>query len=416
MSETQSLFRSEVQSARPDSNALVQRATPILLLSAFGAALFVALIVLLISTRYKETQQARGVLQATEAGQEIRAPAVGRIDHWHVSEGDRVQQGQILATLSRKTYDERGNQSSQLQVEELRQKLALLVREIELAKEQLNIVRQNLGRALVDNKELLTLLEQESEFTSEQLTIGERQLVALQILMNNSGSTSRLEIDRQRATNLELRRQQSVARRRFQEQKTRVSNLEQESESLQLKSELQLLPLLKQKVDLEQEIRQATRTDFFVVVAEREGRVAAIAQGEGQAVRSNQLMAHIGALNDAVEAVIYVPSGVAGKLRLEQEILLSFDAFDFHQYGRYPARITHISHASLDPRELLLPVPGLNEPVFRLTAVLEQQQVRGPVNYSLQPGLLFTADFVLEELPLFYFIMRPILELRGRVS
>ena len=56
------------------------------------------------------------------------------------------------------------------------------------------------------------------------------------------------------------------------------------------------------------------------------------------------------------------------------------------------------------------------EPVFRLRASIEQRYVSGSETYRLQPGLLFTADFVLEELPLLYFIFKPVLSLRGLVG
>jgi membrane fusion protein len=152
------------------------------------------------------------------------------------------------------------------------------------------------------------------------------------------------------------------------------------------------------------------------VIAEQGGKLTAMAVPEGQSVGAGQVLASIGYIGGDVEAVVYVPSRVAGKLYEDQEILLSFDAFDFHQYGRYPARIKQISAASLDPREQLLPVPDVREPVFRLTAEVEQRYVQGPQLYPLQAGLLFTADFVIEELPLLHFVLKPVLTMRGLVE
>ena len=416
MNEADSLLRSQARAFRPDPQAVVRRTTPLLLLSVIGAVLFVLLIILLLSTRYKETQSVRGALESRGPTQKVTAPGSGRIVHWHVREGDRVLKGQRLVTISQALYDEEGNEISALLVNELEDKRGLVVKEIALLRERFDDDRRKLDRALDEDTRILKLLEQEYLLSDEQLTIGKRQLLALQTLMKNSDATSRLELDRQRATILDLRRQLFVAERRFQQEQARVTELQQQRESLTLQNELAMLPLHKQLIDLDQRISQTKRSDNYVLVAEQTGKITAIALAEGQPVRSNELLARIGNEANELEAVIYVPSRIAGKLTPGQEILLSFDAFDFHRYGRYTARIVHISEASLDPREALLPVPGLQEPGFRLVANLEQDHVSGPQVYPLQAGLLFTADFVLEELPLLYFIFKPVLELRGHIG
>ena len=410
------MLRPEARKFSPDSQSIVQRTAPLLLVSVVAAVLFLVLVWLLLTTRYKETEQARGVLYSSGPTQKVTAPDAGRIVRWHVNEGDQVQKGELLATISRTLYDEEGNEISQVLAADLRDKRDLVAGEITLLQDRFSIDQQRLGRSLTQNENILKLLQQELALSNEQLIIGERQLIALQTLMKKTSATSRVELDRQRTTNLELRRQNLTADRQLQQQKARVDELQQQLKSLNLQNELTLLPLRKQQVELEQRISHATRSDNFVIVAEQPGRITSIVLAEGQPVRPNELMAQIGSIGNGIEAVIYVPSRVAGKITSGQEILLRFDAFDFHRYGRFPARVVHISEASLDPREALLPVPGLNEPVFRLVADIEQHRVSGPEEYSLQAGLLFTADFILEELPLLYFIFKPVLDLRGLVG
>jgi len=416
MSTEQSLFRSAVRQQRLEPTAVVRRTTPILISSAVAAALFVALIVVLLTTRYKETEQARGILESRSPTQKIVSPASGRIVEWHVAEGDRVQAGQTLATISRSLYDDEGKLLSGIMVEELQEKRALIVDELALLSRQFEQESIQLGQMHSSSEQALQLLAGEKTLGAEQLLIAERQLSALQTLMKNSNATSRFEIERQQLQILQLRREQQGIERQFQQQMSEVENLDRQRDHLQLRQELDLLPLRKELVNLDQRIRQASRTDNFVVVAEQPGRISAIAIAAGQPVRAEQTLAQIGAANNDLIAVVYVPSSVAGKLSAGQEILLSFDAFDFHQYGRYSARVNTISAASVDPREQLLPVPGLNEPVFRLTATIDQHYVEGPDVYALQSGLLFNADFVLEELTLLQFIFKPVLSLRGRVA
>lgn len=410
------LFRHQVRPLVTESSTVLYRSTPVFAASAIGALLFIVLAYLLLTTRYKETEQARGILQSLGPTQQVTAPISGRVTAWHVDEGESVQPGQTLATISRSLHTGSGVAMSHLQVEELQAQSALISAEIELTRSRLEEEKRHLTSVLEDKKNALRLLQLESETSAQQLEIGERQLSALRVLMQRSEATSRAEIDRQQLAILELQRQNQIAARRVQEQETDVNAIQRELNALELKGELALLPLHKQLLGIEQEARQVSREERFTVIAEQGGKLTAMAVPEGQSVAAGQVLASIGYIGGDVEAVVYVPSRVAGKLYEDQEILLSFDAFDFHQYGRYPARIKQISAASLDPREQLLPVPDVREPVFRLTAEVEQRYVQGPQLYPLQAGLLFTADFVIEELPLLHFVLKPVLAMRGLVE
>jgi membrane fusion protein len=104
-----------------------------------------------------------------------------------------------------------------------------------------------------------------------------------------------------------------------------------------------------------------------------------------------------------------------GNLFQGQQVMLGFDAFDYRYYGRYPAVVEQISRGSLDPREQLLPVPGISEPVFRVRLSLTKQYVEGPDIARLQAGMLLRADFITAEMSLLSFIFKPLLRLRGRI-
>ena len=75
-----------------------------------------------------------------------------------------------------------------------------------------------------------------------------------------------------------------------------------------------------------------------------------------------------------------------------------------------------IGKARLDPRETVLPIFGINEPVFKITAQLHETAVQGDSLYRLQSGATLMADFVLSEMSLLQFIFRPILGLQGKVT
>ena len=64
----------------------------------------------------------------------------------------------------------------------------------------------------------------------------------------------------------------------------------------------------------------------------------------------------------------------------------------------------------------MLPIIGINEPVFKVTAKLYESTVQGDSDYVLHSGATLMADFVLSEMSLIHFIFKPILSLQGKVA
>jgi membrane fusion protein len=250
----------------------------------------------------------------------------------------------------------------------------------------------------------------------QQLEIGARQMRALHTVHATSAGISRREVDQQQLTQLSLKRQRQDAVRLLDRRQADLSRLQERTAAAVTRQQRDQLRLQRDLVRLDQELLRYRQQDHIAVVAEQSGVVSAIQLDAGQPVRANQGIAQIQTPQSPLQVVVFVPSRVAGKLVPGQELLLRFDAFDYHHYGRYGAVVTHIGRASIDPREQLLPVSGINEPVFRLTARLDQHYVEGPDIYPLQAGLALTADFVLQDLSLLSFIFKPVLALRGKVG
>lgn len=414
-----SLLRSGSGSREPGSiqMARIVYQSPSMLLGALASALlFLALLVILVTTRYKETEQATGVLERGRPGQKVVAPVAARIVAWHVEEGEQVQAGQTLATLSRSVFDQQGSEFSSHVIASLEQQRRLLSEDLRLG--QLQYQQQGLQRdaAAADLQQEIVLLTDDLALIDAQLEIGARQMQALHTVHVASAGISRREIDQQQLSQLALKRQRQEAVRLLARRQADLARLQEQADTAATSQDRDQVRLQRDLARLDQELVRSQQQDRIAVVAEQTGVVSAIRIGAGQPVRANQSLAQIQQPDSPLQAVIFVPSRVAGKLVPGQKLLLRFDAFDYHHFGRYGATITHIGRASIDPREQLLPVPAINEPVFRLTARLDQHYVEGPDIYPLQSGLAVTADFVLEDLSLLSFIFKPVLALRGKVG
>lgn len=376
--------------------------------------LLVLFVLLLARINYKETVTARGILQPSQGTQEIVSPTSAMLRRINVQPGDSVRKGQVLASLSTTLFDYSGRPQQELQIQQLESARKLLGQEED-------VQRKLYARSIAKNKLLIKSLQEgrkslttEAEILILQLQLSSTNLESLEYLRNTS-NISQAYFDQQYVVHLNLRIQQEELNRRLAEMDQQVSDSEGAVEFIDFEFEKNNLQVQKEVEEIDYQIQRLGKQQLLTVLAEDSGIVAAVAVSQGNTVLAGQVMFSIHPINDQLLANLYVPAKVQGKLFPGQEILLNYDAFDYRLFGRYTARISELSQASLDPRGQLLPVPGISEPVFKIVATLDQEYVEGSDIYRLQSGMLLTADFVVSEMSLLGFIFKPLLGLRGKV-
>ncbi|PCJ25435.1 MAG: hypothetical protein COA96_07310 [SAR86 cluster bacterium] len=373
-----------------------------------------AALILLTRTNYRETLPARGVLEPGQGVQKIVSPSAAVLKSVYVEAGDIVSKGQPLASLSTSVFDRSGRPIQEAQVDQLTSTQELLSQEMSV-QEKLYIKNKSRNHEEIEGLQVRNQnLTAEMALLATQLTLSNTNLEALQYLLDNS-NISQADFDQRHASHLGLRLQREALLGRMQEVSSKLTGLASVEEVIEFEYERDRLVFQKETDRLDYEIQRALSQGSITVLAQDNGIVAAVAVGQGESVRSSQPLFYINPENDRLRAIVYVPARVHGRLYPGQQIMLSYDAFDYQIYGRYNAIISSLSQASLDPREQLLPVSGINEPVFRVEASLEQEYVDGPELYRLQSGMQLSADFVVSEMPLLMFIFKPLLGLRGKI-
>ncbi len=416
MNERIGLFRKEAVQHRFDrfrSAPIIQQAYLFRIFCWLSAALLLVALTLLGLTNYQETETARGILEFSRGTQKIVSPRAAIVKEYAVEEGQTVNKGQLLALLSTSVFDKSGRPRQESKIDNLQTKIAILNQEQKIHEQLHNQVKEANLAAISSFEISEELLEGEAEIVDSQLLMSERKLDSYEKLVQDS-NISQFEYDQYFAIYLnQLRQQKEIGQRHHQLNVQKQALISQINYS-DLDYQKHSLRSLMEIDQVNYQIDELANGEMISVVAEEDGIVAAIASETGQPILSSQPLLYIHPLVDDLEAVLYAPSRVMGKLFPGQELLLRFDAFNYQNYGRYPATIKLISRASLDPREIMLPVPSINEPVFKIVASLEQAYVEGPDVYRLQAGMLLTADFVDSEMSLLSYVFRPLLKLRGR--
>ncbi len=379
------------------------------------SAILMATLYLLTKTQYKETAAAMGVLQPSAGTQKIISPATAVVKDIYVESGDHVKKGQMLASLSTDLFDARGHSRQEELIRQLHSDRQLLLKQITVQQNSRNLSRNwnTVARSnLQQNRENL---QREAELLAVRINISDKNLEALAKLLGG-GNISPLQYDRQYATHLELLGIQQALQQRTLQNTLNLENSVNSSQLTELEFEKGSLQLQRELEAIDLEVTTLANQTTLTLIAEQEGIVAEIGLEPGTSVLLNQPLFYIDPLELELQATIFVPASIQGKLAPGQFLMLRFDAFDYRIYGRYRATITSIGRARLDPRESMLPILAINEPVFKVTANLDQAYVEGSDIYRLQSGMTLFADFVITEMSLLEFIFRPILSLQGKVS
>ncbi len=160
---------------------------------------------------------------------------------------------------------------------------------------------------------------------------------------------------------------------------------------------------------LEQQQTQTEAQSSYVVVATIDGRVAALPVHKGQGVPVGAAVAVLTAGDTPLEAELYAPSRASGFIREGQDVRLMYQAFPYQKFGAGEGRVSSVSRTVLAPAEVAIPGLQVQEPVFRVRVKLSRDQVAAyGRSVSLQPGMLLTADVVIDRRSLLEWLLDPL--------
>tara|TARA_B110000208_G_scaffold123307_2_gene150466 strand:+ start:16878 stop:18146 length:1269 start_codon:yes stop_codon:yes gene_type:complete len=415
--ERRELFRPEVLIYRREktiSSAVISQssAVKIMVWGSIGLMCFALLVLCLI--RYKETESARGMLQHTAPSQQIKSPNSAVVALVTVTEGELVDKGQTLMRLSTVILNGSGESRQSSTIRRLRLKEESLEMQLDMDERLYKAESERHSLSIASLAFTISGLELEADLLAKQEALSRSNIQALAHLLNNS-NISQSQFDRELLKHLGIEREKNSVESRIYAAKSELEDGTLQLGLLVLDYEDKQFKVANEVRQLANEIIDLHQGTSISIQALESGVVASLAVETGSSVSAGQILLTILPNQQSLQATIFVPSRLIGRIQEEQELLLEFDAFPISKFGYTTASVVMISTGPLDPRETLLPVPGLNEPVFKVIAELEKYYVEGPETFPLVSGIQFSADFVMEDLSLLEFIFKPVLKLKGKI-
>ena len=410
------LFRQEALDNRRErlwgEVVLIQPLSFYLITGVVTIAVILIAIYLIYGT-YARRENVSGYLLPDKGVVKIYAIQPGLVTDVHVREGDEVNKGDLLFTISTQRTNQHSTDVDAQILRKLKENKKLIQAKSE-EQESLNHHEYvqyrdqvaGLKRELQQLVGLIEIHEKKYEVSQEQL---ERlnQLVA-EDFISKAGLIRAQEHHVDIQLRLDETRQQLSSK---QNQLLDTSNL---LSQLPVKASIKLAELNQQLSDIEKQILETEGRRAYTLRSPSSGRVTAIQASFGHRVKDKPLLTVLP--TDAhFKAELFIPTRAIGFIRPGQSVLLRYSAFPYQRFGLYKGTISKVTEVILSPDELDVPVK-LEEPVYRVSVTPEKQVISAyGREFNLQAGMLLEASIILEGRSLGEWLLEPIYTIRERI-
>lgn len=429
------LFRPEsLQSLETKAygSVLLVRPVSFTLAAWIAAGLALALAALLVFGEYTKRTRVMGLLVPDKGFIKVTPQLPGLIVARHVREGDVVQAGQPLFTISMERMatgeaaSSRGATAEILaQLKKRRQSLQVEQgQQILLMGQQQNQIQSRIAGFDRELEQLRReLATQQQRLQSVQSQVNRLQSLADQKFMSDQAVQQKKDelLD-------QLSRFQSIERAMMERQRERAT-LVSESSQLKVRAQREQEQLNRATSELDGATASTEVQRQVVVTAPQNGTVTGIVGEVGQLAAGTPLLT---ILPDGAKlvATLFAQSAAVGFIQTQQTVNLRFAAYPYQKFGQYKGKVVDVSRVALSPSELPQALgqmagsmgsaqgtnTGAADGLYRITVALNEQSVTTYGHTTvLKAGMHLEADVLQESRTLLEWVFEPLYSIKGRM-
>ena len=407
LASQQTSWIGEIQLIRPPSWAFL---TAGVALSVLAVGVFLAL------GEYTRKVHVSGVLVPDRGVIRLVPPQDAVVLERRVAEGASVRAGDVLFVLSLDRSAAGGDTQALVQrtLAERAQSLSdTATQQQALLGSQLVALDRRRADLLRDRG----ALDAEATLLTQRLALAQQAQARLELLRgDNFVSAAQVQAKAEELLGLQAQRQTLERQRNAHERE--IAAVDAERRELPLRARARIGELDRERGELAQKRAESEGQRSVLIRAPQDGVVSAVLASPGQTVTPASALASLVPAGSTLQAHLYAPSSAVGFLRVEQPVLLRYQAFAYQKFGHQRGRIEQVSLAPLQPAELAgQPWAGVvREPMYRITVALERQEMPAyGVLQPLAPGMQLDADVPIERRKLYEWLFEPVLGIAGRV-
>jgi membrane fusion protein len=364
---------------------------------------------------YARIETVPGILVTDTPSSKVVAPQSGIVSELAVAEGQVVRKGERLLIISSDREAASGVKIAGRGVGVIEARRALNEAQIAMANSRASAERSRLESVISSAQRQASNLAQQVAL-QEEVVASNQQIFDQVKAVVERGFVSKVDYEQRRQTLLSSQQALATLEQR------RAASL---SEAEQARSQLASVGFdAAQGISRIQDSLQAMSAEqarlegeqSYVITAPIDGRVTALAIGEGRSATPGRPLMTIVPEGVKLTAELYAPSRSIGFVEKGKETRLLYDAFPYQRFGSFEGQVASISRIAVDPRETEIPFP-FEEPVYRVKVTLENQEVEGFGEPApLQPGMTLQANIVLERQSFLAWLLKPLNAVLNRTS
>jgi len=408
---TTSLYRQEaIDSHRTKIWGEVTLSLPMSLttMTIFLSLCVIGIVSLVATASYARKEHVPGFLAARLGVANIIAPRTGTIAVVHVKEGQFVDQGAPLITISMEQSTENGGGLDSGMLMSLRQQRDRLNAQVGLEQRRAE-AESNRVKAEIDGLvSEIAALQEELKVYAQRTTVAKQQMDSVTSL-TNKGIVSQFELKKREDNYLSFQEAELAQNRNIAEKQRDLALRRSDLAQLPISDERQMSQLQAQIGDIDMKIRQTDGQRAYVITAPKAGLVSALQAWVGKVVEANVPQMSIVPEGDLLSAELFVPARAIGSVAPGQTVHISYTSFPYQQFGFAEGIVDTVSHTLLKPDQSVGPLT-FSAPAYRISVTLKQQTINayGKI-VPLQADMQLDADIMFDRRSLFAWLFDPLL-------
>ncbi|MGC7404778.1 HlyD family secretion protein [Pandoraea pneumonica] len=387
-------------------------------IAAMAAALVAtATVAFLIWGTYTHRATVVGRLVPSAGLAKLYAPEVGVVTQRNVSEGQRVNEGDVLFVLSAERQSGTGDGIRTQVARRIEARVTSLQSDLDDIRRMHAMAEDAQRKAIAARSEELVTLDGLIQSQRERVALASVSKERYARLLAKS-YVSREQSQEKHALYLEQRSQlQSLQRERVVVART-LSADRQRLAAMPHAQRRELAQRTRELGLLEQELAESESKREFSVIAPTSGTATAVVVEVGQTVAPSKALMSVVPTDSPLRAHLYVKSDAVGFMRPGDAVRLRYRAFAHQQFGQFGGTVTSISWAALPHTDLadVDPYEGVNgagTPLYLVNVRLHAQSIRaGDRTLPLRAGMLLEADVKRETRRLYEWAFSPLRKLQ----
>jgi membrane fusion protein len=367
----------------------------------------IGVIAFLFFAQYARKETAEGYLAPVAGTARVFAPEAGTISAVYVQQGDGVQEGQALLTVTTSHVAGSGEEVNGAILNTLRDQKKALTHQIAEEVHRTASERQRLSAQVQEHENVLNELE-------AQISV-QRQRIAIVTKMVDAGAQLRAkglvsEVDQHHREEARLEQQQALISL-TQQTTTRQGQLSEvrfNLDQLPFTQGEKIQGLRSQLATVDERSAEVNGRTAYIVRAPIGGRISLLQASVGQAADPRRVQLQILPDNSKLQAELFIPVRAIGFVEVGQDVRLLFDAFPYQRFGTYHGKIVKVSQTVVLDSDVAGPI-RLKEPAYTATVALDRPDITAHgKKIPLQPDMSLRADIVLEKRTLMDWIFTPL--------